>query len=146
MVMFHTLQDILDTLPQAESFSLPTFKQNPFKLEFTKDVSFVALFLCFKYLTSVNKCCCTVLQSTETRYHGKEPILPFASSEVYHACVSTWRRLTALEGDSKAVYEVTFAVEVCVLNIYIHKLTPSSQFIIKLLKTFTCLGCTLNML
>lgn len=47
MVVFDTLLDILDTLPQTESFSLPAFKQKPLKIKFTKDVSFPRSFPLF---------------------------------------------------------------------------------------------------
>ncbi|KAJ8716797.1 hypothetical protein PYW07_003424 [Mythimna separata] len=91
MVVFHIFQDIIDVLPQSESFSLPTFKRNPLKIEFTDSKE--------------------TGQSVNTTYHdGFGPILPFAASIVYHAMILHWRRLTALEGDCKAVYEVTFDV------------------------------------
>ncbi|KAJ8723173.1 hypothetical protein PYW08_003085 [Mythimna loreyi] len=93
MVVFHIFQDIIDTLPQSEFFSLPTFKENPLKIEFTEVSEEIAQ------------------RASTTYYNGLGPPLPFASSEVYNAVILLWRRLTALEGDCKAVYEVTFHVE-----------------------------------
>lgn len=45
MVVLNTIQNIIDSLPQTESFSLPSFKQNPLKVEFIRDVSLLSLYL-----------------------------------------------------------------------------------------------------
>uniref|UniRef100_A0A2A4JCR1 Methionine synthase reductase n=1 Tax=Heliothis virescens TaxID=7102 RepID=A0A2A4JCR1_HELVI len=87
MVVAYTFQDVIDILPETKSFSLPVFKPNPLKIEYVRDTNL------------------------DTAYCSSEPALPFANSDVFHASISTWRRLTASSEDCKAVYEVTFDVE-----------------------------------
>lgn len=71
-----------------------------------------------------------ILQSIETRYSGSESPLPFANSEVFHASIIQWRRLTASEGDCKAVYEVTFDVEVNILFFLVSNLNIFNFFFV----------------
>lgn len=45
MVVLRNFQDIIESLPEADSFSLPVFKQNSLKIEFsTNEVSFIIHF------------------------------------------------------------------------------------------------------
>lgn len=61
-------------------------------------------------------------QKPATVYGGKEPILPFAESELVQAEIATWRRLSAESGDCKAVYEVTLDTKVIYIMCGLSKL------------------------
>ncbi|CAG9135725.1 unnamed protein product [Plutella xylostella] len=77
--------DLLSISSQFAKLDLPPYKENG---------------LTIKYLHST-------ATKPATVYGGKEPILPFAESELVQAEIATWRRLSAECGDCKAVYEVT---------------------------------------
>lgn len=56
-----------------------------------------------------------LFQEKITEYNGgKEPVLPFAATDVFQADINDCRRLTAVDEGCKAVYEVTFDVTVCI--------------------------------
>ncbi|XP_049872512.1 methionine synthase reductase [Pectinophora gossypiella] len=86
MVVTHNFQDLFEASSKTTVLSLPIVKENPLKIEFQK------------------------CDENETLYESRAPPLPFASSNVFHADISDWRRLTAVNNDCKAVYEVTFDV------------------------------------
>ncbi|XP_075975660.1 methionine synthase reductase-like [Anticarsia gemmatalis] len=92
MVLLNNFLDIIESLPAEQHFSLPVLKQNSLKIEFDND------------------------DNVTTVYNGSPPLLPFAESDVFYASISKSRRLTSLEGDCKAVYEVTFDVKGSNLN------------------------------
>lgn len=50
MVVAHNIKDILNNLPQSGSFSLPALKQNPLKIEYTKEDVSNLLFNLLKYV------------------------------------------------------------------------------------------------
>ncbi|XP_045769327.1 methionine synthase reductase-like isoform X2 [Maniola jurtina] len=53
----------------------------------------------------------------KTVYKGQKPLLPFAASEVFHAPISGWRRLTAaVDKNYKIVYEINFDIKGSNLN------------------------------
>ncbi|XP_073955307.1 methionine synthase reductase [Choristoneura fumiferana] len=87
MVMSHNFQQIFDETSSTVVVTLPAFKETGLKLEFQDQ------------------------KDTVTVYKDKQPPLPFARSNVFHAEISSWRRLTAVGGDCKTVYELTFDVK-----------------------------------
>lgn len=87
MVALNAFEDLIAELQETYTLSLPGFKPSPLKVCYSSD------------------------NSTETSFYGSGPPLPFASSKIFEADILTWRRLTASNGDCKAVYEVTLDVE-----------------------------------
>ncbi|CAH1636357.1 unnamed protein product [Spodoptera littoralis] len=87
MVVLNAFEDIIAKLQEIDKLSLPGFKQSPLKVCYNSD------------------------NSTETSYDGLGPPLPFATSKIFDADILTWKRLTASNGDCKAVYEITLDVE-----------------------------------
>ncbi|XP_034828978.1 methionine synthase reductase [Maniola hyperantus] len=87
MVINHNFLDLFETLNGTKVLNLPAYKENALKINFHSS------------------------DERKTVYKGQRPLLPFAASDIFHAPVSSWRRLTAVNENCKAVYECTFDVK-----------------------------------
>ncbi|XP_072932879.1 methionine synthase reductase [Epargyreus clarus] len=87
MVVTESFQDIFDESVRVSALNLPKHKESGLKIEYGNS------------------------KELKTQYSGAEPQLPFAASEIFHADVISWRRLTAVDKACKAVYEVTFDIK-----------------------------------
>ncbi|CAG9562654.1 unnamed protein product [Danaus chrysippus] len=86
MVVSRSFQEIFDSIDINSPLSLPKCKNNVLQIEFTET------------------------KTNETVYNNK-PLLPFAASDIYYSSIINSRRLTALDSDCKAVYEISLNIE-----------------------------------
>ncbi|OWR41645.1 hypothetical protein KGM_203279 [Danaus plexippus plexippus] len=86
MVVCRSFQEIFDSIDINSPLSLPKYKNNVLQIEFTNT------------------------KTNETVYNIK-PSLPFAASDIYYSSIISSRRLTALDSNCKAVYEISLNIE-----------------------------------
>ncbi|CAH2229778.1 jg5797 [Pararge aegeria aegeria] len=86
MVISRNFQGLFESLNETVVLSLPKLKENAIKINFTGSHEYKTVY-------------------------KQEPLLPFAASEVFNAPIHRWRRLTALDENCKAAYEITFDVK-----------------------------------
>ncbi|XP_013193616.2 methionine synthase reductase [Amyelois transitella] len=82
----HNFQELFEACSKSLTLNLPTLKENLVRISYEKS------------------------DDLSTVYNGLPPPLPFARSEIFQTQISNSRRLTSVNGDCKAVYEVTFDI------------------------------------